>query len=77
MSGFLEKHGTVLLLYSLVVAAFATTVVVGMKAHVDVEKLFTFVAGFTGGAFSGLTVAMKVGGNGPTAPPTDSNTKPA
>ena len=68
MSDFLERHGTVLLLYSLVLMAFGTTVVLGYKMHMDVEKLFAFGAGFTGGAFSGLTVAMKVAGNGASKP---------
>lgn len=71
MLDLLERHGTVILLYSLVLLAFGVTVAVGLHAKVDPEKLFAFAAGFTGGAFAGLTVAMKVAGNGASpAPPT-------
>jgi hypothetical protein len=60
MSDFFEKHGTVILLYSLVLLAFGTTIVVGWKMGMEVKEVFAFAAGFTGGAFAGLTVAMRV-----------------
>ena len=69
MSDFLERHGTVVLLYSLVLLGLGLTVAIGLKAHVDPEKLFAWIAGFTMGAFSGLMIAMKAT-NGPSAPPT-------
>lgn len=64
MAEFWEKHGTVLLLYSLVVGAFVGTIFMAFHAKVDAEKIFDYGAGFTSGAFGGLTLAMRVTGMG-------------
>ena len=70
MSDFLERHGTVLLLYTLLVAMLGMTMYLGIRAHVDGEKLFIWSSGFAGGVWSGLTLAMRVStGPAPTPPP--------
>lgn len=66
MGAFFDKHGTVILLYSLVLLAFATAVAVGLYAKVEPKEVFAFAAGFASGAFAGLTVAMRVS---PATPP--------
>jgi len=67
MKQFFDDHGTVLLLYSLVLAAAGATFYLGLE-HPNNDVVFNWAAGFTTGAFSGLTVAMKVGGNGVSGP---------
>ena len=59
---FLEQHGTVVLLYSLVLLAGAGTFYLGLR-HPENAKVFEWAAGFCGGAFSALTLAMRVTGS--------------
>lgn len=70
MSDFLERHGAVVILAGILVMGFAATVAIGVARHVEADKLFAWVSGFTMGAFSGLTVALKVSAPQPPEPPT-------
>lgn len=59
---FLEQHGTVVLLYSLVIIGMAATFYLGMRTKIDPEKVFAYFSGFGSGAFSALALAMRVNG---------------
>jgi len=62
---FLEQHGTVVLLYSLVLLGLGATFYLGLKTKIDAEKVFAYFSGFGSGAFSALALAMRVNGNSP------------
>jgi len=56
---FFEAHGTVVLLYSLVIGGAAATFWLGLR-HPENAKVFEWATGFCTGAFSALTLAMRV-----------------
>ena len=57
---FLEQHGTVVLLYSLVLICLGLSFYLGLKTGMDKDKVFAYFSGFGSGAFASLALAMRV-----------------
>lgn len=67
MGNFIEQHGALVILAGLLLLGLGATFYVGLRTHIDPEKVFAFFAGFSMGVFSALTLAMR--GATATAPP--------